>query len=118
MPDADDEEVRIFLEARRHLPTTVFDPEAWQAAVGEEWWRKIIYVLNRGGRFQDWSKSTSGEIVSNKYGKQINMYCEKTYEVKDSMTGQNWSGVARYFLAPTDALGNLLEDEQDGYDLS
>jgi len=26
--------------------------------------------------------------------------------------------VARYFLAPTDALGNLLEDEQDGYDLS
>jgi len=118
VPDADDEEVRIFLEARKHLPTTVFDPEAWQAAVGEEWWRKIIYVLNRGGRFQDWNKSTSGEIVSNKYGKQINMYCEKTYEVKDSMTGQNWSGVARYFLAPTDALGNLLEDEQDGYDLS
>jgi hypothetical protein len=25
VPEADDEEVRIFMEARRHLPKTVFD---------------------------------------------------------------------------------------------
>ena len=118
VPDADDEEVRLFLESRKHLPPTVFDVAAWQAAVGEDWWRKVIYVLNRGGRFQDWDKATKGKVVSNKYGKCINMYCEKTYEVKDSMTGQHWSGVSRYFPAPTDAMGNLLADEQDGYDLS
>ncbi len=117
VPDADDEEMRIFLEARRHLPKTVFDPEVWKAAVGDEWWRKVVYVLNRGGRFQDWSKATKGALVANKYGKYINLYCEKTYDVKDSMTGQHWSGVPRYFPAPTDALGNLLEDEKEGYDL-
>ncbi|MGB9724073.1 MAG: molybdopterin-dependent oxidoreductase [Chloroflexia bacterium] len=117
VPEADDEEVRIFLEARRHLPPTVFDPEVWRAAVGDEWWRKVIYVLNRGGRFQDWDRALKGAQVANKYGKCINMYCEKTYEVKDSLTGQHWSGVARYFPAPTDALGNLLEDEKEGYDL-
>jgi hypothetical protein len=27
VPDADDEEVRIFLEARKYLPRSVFDPE-------------------------------------------------------------------------------------------
>ena len=117
VPDADDEEVRIFLAARQHLPKTVFDPDVWKAAVGEQWWRKVIYVLNRGGRFQDWSQATKGALVANKYGKYINLYCEKTYDVKDSMTGVHWSGVARYFPAPTDALGNLLEDEREGYDL-
>ena len=117
VPDADDREVRLFLEARRHLPKTVFDPDVWQAAVGTEWWRKVIYVLNRGGRFQDWSQATKGDLVANKYGKSINLYCEKTYDVRDSMTGEHWSGVPRYFPAPTDALGNLIEDEKDGYDL-
>jgi len=31
VPEADDEEVRIFLEARRHLPKSVFDPDKWKA---------------------------------------------------------------------------------------
>ena len=118
VPDADDEEVRIFLEARRHLPKTVFDPEAWKAAVGEAWWRKVIYVLNRGGRFQDWSQATKGALVANKYGKCINLYCEKTYDTRDSMSGTHFSGVAIYQPAPTDSLGNLLQDEKEGYDLT
>lgn len=54
VPEADDEEVRIFMEARRHLPKSVFDPEVWKAAVGgdESLWRKTVFVLNRGGRFR------------------------------------------------------------------
>jgi tetrathionate reductase subunit A len=52
-PDADEEEYAAFLEARRHLPPTVFDPSRWAHAIGEEWWRKVVYVLNRGGRW--WS---------------------------------------------------------------
>ena len=118
VPDADTEEERIFLEARAHLPKAVFDPATWQAAVGQEWWRKVMYVLNRGGRFQDWSTAIEGEVLANKYGRCINLYCEKTYEAKDSMTGEHWSGVARYFPAPTDALGRPLEDEKEGYDLT
>ena len=58
VPEADDEELRIFLAARQHLPKTVFDAEVWKAAVGgdEGLWRKTVFVLNRGGRFQAFEK--------------------------------------------------------------
>jgi tetrathionate reductase subunit A len=117
VPDADDEEVRIFLEARRHLPKSVFDPDRWRASVGEKMWRKVIYVLNRGGRFQDFSKIYDGERVANKYGKQINLYQEKTAGVKSAITGKSLPGYPTYIPAPMDVAGNLLEDEKDGYDL-
>ncbi|GFP21556.1 hypothetical protein HKBW3S06_00783 [Candidatus Hakubella thermalkaliphila] len=61
VPDADDEEVRLFLEARKHLPKSVFDPGCWKAIVGGELWRKVVYVLNRGGRFQDYAKIYDGD---------------------------------------------------------
>ena len=34
VPEASDEEERIFLAARQHLPRSVFDLEKWKAAVG------------------------------------------------------------------------------------
>jgi hypothetical protein len=37
VPEADAEEVRIFTEARRHLPKTVFDVDTWKAA---DWQRR------------------------------------------------------------------------------
>jgi tetrathionate reductase subunit A len=117
VPDADDEEVRIFLEARRHLPKSVFDPDRWQAIVGEALWRKVVYVLNRGGRFQDFAKGYEGEQVKNKYGKLINLYQEKTATTKSAITGKYLTGYATYIPAPADLLGNRLEDERDGYDL-
>jgi len=117
VPDADDEEVRIFLEARRHLPKSVFDPERWKETVGEALWRKVIYVLNRGGRFQDFAKAYEGAQVKNKYGKLINLYQEKTATTKSAMTGKPLFGCATYIPGPTDVLGNRLEDEKAGYDL-
>lgn len=61
VPDADDQELRLFLQSRRHLPKSVFDADRWKAAVGEKWWRKVVYVLNRGGRFEDYEKAYEGE---------------------------------------------------------
>lgn len=116
VPDADDEEVRIFLEARRHLPKSVFDVERWKTAAGEDLWRKVIYVLNRGGRFQDFEKAYEGDLVKNKYGKLINLYQEKTATTKSAMTGKPLIGYATYIRAPTDILGNPLNDEKDGYE--
>jgi tetrathionate reductase subunit A len=48
------------------------------------------------------------------------MYCEKTYDAKDSMTGEHFSGVARYFEPGRDSLGTVVgtQDEAEGYDLS
>jgi len=118
VPDADDAEIELFFKSRRHLPKTVFDPERWQAIVGDKWWRKVVYVLNRGGRFDDYEKGYDGEYLKNKYGTLINLYQEKTAKTKDSMTGKAFPGYALYLPAPTDVLGNLIEDEKDGFDLS
>jgi hypothetical protein len=52
VPEASDQELDLFLAARRHLPPAVFDPAKWQAAAGTKLWRRVVYVLNRGGRFE------------------------------------------------------------------
>jgi anaerobic selenocysteine-containing dehydrogenase len=118
VPDASSEEVDLFLQARRHLPKTVFDPEKWKAAVGDAWWRKVVYVLNRGGRFQDYAKAFKGEQLANAYGQLINLYQEKTAKTKDSMTGKSLAGYAVYIPAPRDILGRLIDDGAAGFDLN
>ncbi len=115
VPDADDREVELFLKARRHLPPTVFDAEKWRQAIKPELWRKTVYVLNRGGRFDDFDKAYSGEQLANKYGAQINLYQEKTATTKDSMTGKPFVGVGHYTPAGVDVLGRPINDQ--GYDL-
>ncbi|GAB4558958.1 MAG: hypothetical protein Kow0047_04520 [Anaerolineae bacterium] len=54
VPEASDEELELFRQARRHLPPSVFDEAKWKRAVGddESLWRRVVYVLNRGGRFE------------------------------------------------------------------
>ena len=115
VPDADDAELQLFQESRRHLPKTVFDPDYWRSQVGEEWWRKVVYVLNRGGRFADYEKGYDGEQLKNKYGTLINLYQEKTALIKNSMTGKPLLGYPVYIPAPADVLGQPIQDE--GYDL-
>ncbi|MBI4511323.1 MAG: molybdopterin-dependent oxidoreductase [Deltaproteobacteria bacterium] len=104
--EASAEELEIFQAARRHLPRTVFDAERWRATVGPHW-RRVVTVLNRGGRFQDYEKAFDGEQVKNKYGKLINLYCEKVAKTKDSMTGRPVPGTARHVLV-ADSLGRPL----------
>ena len=116
VPDADAEEMRLFLEARKHLPKSVFDPERWQKIVGDALWPKVVYVLNRGGRFQNYAAAYSGSKVANKYGRLVNIYQEKTYGVKSAMTGKNLAGYARYVPAQLDVTGKPVEDGAE-YDL-
>ncbi|MBI4635666.1 MAG: molybdopterin-dependent oxidoreductase, partial [Candidatus Rokubacteria bacterium] len=115
VPDAGDDEVKLFLDSRRHLPRSVFDPSRWERTVGTGLWRKVIYVLNRGGRFQDYERAWDGDKVANRYGKLINLYQEKTAKTKNSMTGRLFPGLATYVPAPLDARGRPVEDR--GYDL-
>ena len=116
VPDADAEEMRLFEQARRHLPKSVFDIERWKRIVGEALWPKVVYVLNRGGRFQNFAKGYKGAQVANQYGRLINIYQEKTYTTKSAMTGEHLVGYARYFPAPVDVLGRPIEDGAE-YDL-
>ena len=120
--EADDAEVELFLASRAHLPKTVFDVDAWKAALDgdDSMWRRVVTVLNRGGRFQPYDQLLKGDKLANKYGKYVNMYCEKTYDIKDSMTGKHFFGGATFVEPGTDSLGNQvsMQDEADGYDLT
>jgi tetrathionate reductase subunit A len=116
VPDADEWEVKQFAEARRHLPKTVFDLEIWKNIIGDKWFKKVVYVLNRGGRFQDYEKAFDGEKFSNKYGQLINLYLEKQAHAKSAITGKNYSGIAAY-IPIGDVMGREITDERDGFDL-
>ncbi|MEW6026838.1 MAG: molybdopterin-dependent oxidoreductase [Planctomycetota bacterium] len=110
VPDASDEEVAVFFKARQHLPKSVFDPERWQKIAGPNW-KKVVYVLNRGGRFQDYKDAFDGKQLKNKYGKLINMYSEKIAKIKNSMTGKYFYGGATY-LPIVDSVGNPVKHKE------
>ncbi len=116
VPDADEAEVALFLTSRRHLPPSVFAPDRWKAACGQPWWRKVIYVLNRGGRFEDYEHAYLPDgTVRNRYGKLINLYSEKVAATRSAMTGQPFRGIPHYVSAYRDCMGNPIRDE--GYDI-
>ncbi|MCS7023250.1 MAG: molybdopterin-dependent oxidoreductase [Bryobacteraceae bacterium] len=107
-PDASEEEMQIFREARKHLPKTVFDEERWSAVVGPNWWKKVVYVLNRGGRWWSYEQGWTGEKVRAQFGRLVNLYQEKAATTRNSMTGEFLPGIATY-LPQTDSLGRPLQ---------
>lgn len=109
--DVEPLEKRLFFKSRGHLPASVFDPIRWEKTTGPLW-DKVIYVLNRGGRFQNYEDAFDGDYVKNRYGKQINLYLEKTAKTKNSMTGKAFSGIATYQPA-MDCLGRTLASGKD-----
>ncbi|MHB9145131.1 MAG: molybdopterin-dependent oxidoreductase [Symbiobacteriia bacterium] len=95
VPDADDAEMATFRKARRHLPAAVYDEAKWQQAVGPLW-RKTVYVLNRGGRFEDPKAAYSGDFMAHPWAKQFNLYVEPVAKAHQSVTGDRLSGVAHF----------------------
>jgi tetrathionate reductase subunit A len=118
VPAADDHEVDLFLKARTHLPRSVFDVERWKATLGNDdtLWRRVITVMNRGGRYQNAGKEYKGDLVANTYGKQINLYQEKTATSMNSLTGKPFAGYALYIPPGLSGLGEPIQDE--GYDFT
>ena len=117
VPDADDQEVQLFLESRRHLQKTIFDPQRWEKISGANW-RKVVYVLNRGGRFQDYKDIYKGDLVVNQYKRLIDIYQEKTAGTKSAFTGKQNPGYATYIPIST-TLGKSPKEAglEEGYPL-
>lgn len=115
VPDADESEHKVFLAARRHLPKSVFDPDRWKEAAGPENWSKVVYVLNRGGRYEDFDRAADGEQVRHKYGKLINLYSEKAATTKSAISGKNFAGIAKFFPPAIDCAGTPIDSS--GFDL-
>ncbi len=116
LPDADEREMAIFIEARRHLPKTVFDPQRWKRIVGEKMWPKVVYVLGRGGRFDDHEKGYKGSRVGNPYAALLNLYQEKTASTVHSGTGKHLRGIACY-LPICGFDGKEPDEYRKGHDL-
>ncbi len=113
VPEASDEEMDLFRKARRHLPPAVFDEAKWKAAVGndESLWRRVVYVLNRGGRFEHLSAAYGDDKLAHKYGGPFNIYVERVAKARHSITGERFDGLPRY-EPPKNGLGEVAYDEE------
>jgi anaerobic selenocysteine-containing dehydrogenase len=116
VPNADAKELEIFSKARRHLSPSVFDETKWKKIVGDANWPKVVYVLNRGGRFEIHSKGYEGDKLAHRYAALLNMYQEKTAGNKYSGTGKSYSGIAKY-IPQRNFAGETLEKLSEGHDL-
>lgn len=112
--DADPAEVELFYQARRHLPPSVWDPVKWQQAVGDRWWRKVIYVMNRGGRFAPAPSAFKGEQLASQVGGLFNLFLEPIAKAWNSMSGRFFSGTPIYEPV-RDSVGRDVVDAE--YDL-
>jgi tetrathionate reductase subunit A len=117
VPDADDRELDLFRQARKHLPKSVFDEERWKKALKSETeWRKTVYVLNRGGRFDGYGKGYGSKTMAyHSFGGMFHIFVEQVAKQKNSLSGQYFSGtpVAR---GEFDASGRPLL-HKEGYSL-
>lgn len=112
LPDADADEVKLFLSARRHLKKSVFDPKRWEQAAGAENWKKVVFFLNRGGRWEGWDNAALGKegTVKHKFGGMFQIYVEEVAVHKNSVSGKPFSGLGIY--APVrDAADREIRDE-------
>ena len=98
VPDADAEEHRIFTEARTRALGKSYDESAWKKAVTRSEWAKVVYVLNRGGRFDgqaaDHADGYDGEWLKHRYAGECVFYNPKIAALKDSVTGEPFDGLA------------------------
>lgn len=117
VPEADDRELDLFRQARRHLPSTVFDEGRWREIVGEQMWRRVVYVLNRGGRFEGQDTAYDGDRVAHPFAALLNLYQEKTAGTIHAGTGRRNRGHAQH-VPIQDFLGNEPQRWREGYDLA
>jgi anaerobic selenocysteine-containing dehydrogenase len=96
IPDANNEEMRIFREARAFLPKSIFDEEKWRRAVKPELWTKVVYALNRGGRFAEAQSAHDGPYMKKKFGKMFHLFMENVAAQRNSMNGEYFPGVTTY----------------------
>ncbi|MHC4678499.1 MAG: molybdopterin dinucleotide binding domain-containing protein, partial [Planctomycetota bacterium] len=95
VPAADEKEMAVFLKARRHLPKSVFDVERLKRAAGEKYWPHIVYVLNRGGRFEDSHKMHKGDYQAHPFKGLFQIFVEQVAKGRNSMNGKQFDGLPR-----------------------
>jgi len=111
VPEVDEYGIEMFGNARKHLPASVFNEEKWRRATGDEYWKNVLYVLNKGGRFENSNGAYDGNYMKHKFGRMFNIYVENVANIRNSMTGEYFSGVP-VFESVKDAMGKEVEDRE------
>jgi len=102
-------DARLHSRAAQALGAT-FDQDAWQQAVTAPEWKKVVYVLNRGGRFEPAGNEYEGEWIKYRYEGECDFYAEKVAGGKDSITGKPYDGLPAASV-PTGADGKPLTSD-------
>ncbi|MCF6092484.1 molybdopterin-dependent oxidoreductase [Microaerobacter geothermalis] len=96
VPDASKKEMDTFVKARQLGLGKYFDLDRWKKAVKPEEWAKVVYVLNRGGRFEASNTGYVGEHLKYKFGGQVNFYDEGVAGGKNSYDGSYFDGIPKH----------------------
>ncbi|GAE43801.1 tetrathionate reductase subunit A [Mesobacillus boroniphilus JCM 21738] len=91
--DANAEELAIFEKARKKALGKYFDIQKLKDAVKPDEWKKVVYVLNRGGRFEAAGDEYIGNKLKYQWAKQVYFYDEKAAGFKSAYTGKFFEGV-------------------------
>ncbi|GBE55397.1 MAG TPA: tetrathionate reductase subunit TtrA [Euryarchaeota archaeon] len=79
-------------------------------ALSREEWKKVLYVLARGGRFEDKDRENKGEFKNMLWEGHIAIYSEQIASSKDSITGKYRKGTASW-LKPAFADGTFIDEK-------
>jgi tetrathionate reductase subunit A len=114
IPEANDKELRIFREARAHLPKAIFDEGRIKQTIGDEsLWRRVVTLLNRGGRFEDFSQVYKGDKLAHQFKGLFNIYVDNVAAGVHSLTGEHFSGLPFYEPAKDASGADLNQDENE-----
>ncbi|AHF07732.1 molybdopterin dinucleotide binding domain-containing protein [Desulfitobacterium metallireducens] len=88
VPDIDPEELALSgLEE---------DLKPYQSSLTPVEWKKVYYLLARGGRFEDYDKNYDGDFLHNQFAKVVNIYNEKLASTRSSISGELLPGTATW----------------------
>ncbi|WP_029010084.1 molybdopterin dinucleotide binding domain-containing protein [Azospirillum halopraeferens] len=88
VPDATDEDIALSGVARL-LP-------ALKATLKDGEWRKVAFVLARGGRYQDDGEGFAGDVATHRFKDPLLVYNEAVGTARSSITGRRWTGTATW----------------------
>ncbi|MBP2293317.1 molybdopterin dinucleotide binding domain-containing protein [Azospirillum rugosum] len=99
VPDVSDEDIRLS-GVERVLP-------ALKATLKAEEWRKVAFILARGGRYQNQGEGFEGDKATHRFAKPLLVYNENVGASKSSVTGKRWTGTATW-MAPAFSDGTAV----------
>lgn len=83
--------------------------DALRAKLSNEEWRKVAFLMSRGGRFADEEKSWDGNRQAKTYPQALQLWHEPLATMRHAMTGEKFVGCPTYF-PPRLADGQAIRD--------